>query len=91
MCDLHRVRFIVLGLEPMDGAHIQGVAKNELDTGIQTGIGQPVPVECALTAHSEPMSIRLNQAQKILEVIAAYVPMDKDIALSVHDADVHHS
>jgi hypothetical protein len=39
---------VVLGLGPMDGLHVQGMAENEGDALFGTEVGDPIPVEDAL-------------------------------------------
>jgi hypothetical protein len=84
-----RIKFIVLVLAGMYAAQIQGMCQYESDAGILAGIGEPVPVEGALTADGEVVAVRLYKFKEVTEVIALDVPVDEYITVPVNNAGIH--
>jgi len=58
--DLVRIDAVVLGLAPVNGAHVQGVAKNKPNALALTQVGQPVPGEHALHRHHQIVAEALD-------------------------------
>ena len=85
--DLQGVDSVVLGLGPVDGPHIEGVAKDEGDVVLGAEVGEPVPVEDALGTDDEIFPERLDGLEEDLAV-AGKVPMEQDVAFGVLNAQI---
>ena len=80
----------VLGLAPVNGLHVQGVAEDEGDPLLGAEVGDPVPGEDALDGHHEILPVRGDGGEKVLRGRGA-ITVDAHRAVPVQDADVHPS
>ena len=58
------------------------MSQDELDVRVHTRIRQPVPVERRLTTHSQIVPIRLDPAQKEVEIVPLDIAPHLDISLA---------
>jgi len=86
--DLECIDLVVLGFSAMDGLHVEGVAKDELDLFSLAQIRQPIPGEDALDGDDEIVPVGLNRIQEILWS-ASHVLVKKCPAFSIENAEVH--
>ena len=86
--DLFAVDPIVLVLAAVDGFHVQGVAEDEVETFVQTEIGQPVPGEHAFHADDEPVAEGFDGSQEVLR-FASHVAVEHLVPLAIEDAQIH--
>ena len=84
------VDLVVLGLGPVDGLHVEGVAEDEGDALLGAEVRQPVPGEDALHGDHEVVAVGGDRPQEALR-IAGEVAVEEHLALLVEDADVHGS
>ena len=89
MRDLLGVDAVVLVLAAVNRLEVERVGQDEMDAGVRTGIGEPIPAEHALGADGEIVAIGGDEFEEIGEVIVSDVGVDQDFAGAVHDADVH--
>lgn len=85
--DLQGVDSVVLGLGPVDGPHVEGVAKDEGDVVFGAEVGEPVPVEDALGSDDEVFPERFDGLEEDL-AIAGKIPMEQDLAFGVLNAQI---
>jgi hypothetical protein len=79
---------IVLGLAPMNGFHVKGMAQDEGNTRLGAKVGEPVPGEDAFDADHEILSIGRNRLEKRLGC-CPHIPVEQDLSLLVQDTEVH--
>jgi hypothetical protein len=72
----------------VDGLHVQGVAKHELDPFPAAEVRQPVPREHALDRDHEVVAVRRDGLEERLGT-APHVLVEEDLALPIEDAQVH--
>ena len=63
--DLVGIDLVVLGLAPVDGLHVQGVAEDEGDPLLGAQIGEPVPREDALHGHHQVLAVRSDGGEEV--------------------------
>ena len=88
--DLERVDPVVLGLAPVDGLPVQGVAPHEVHPFGRAQVRQPAPGEDALDGHDEALAVGGHDLEEGLRR-GPEVLVDENLALGVEDADVHRS
>ena len=79
---LEAIDAVVLGLGPVDGAHVESVAQDEGDFCFRAQVSQPVPVEGALDPHHQVLSKRRHRAEEPLW-IAGEVAVEEHLALPI--------
>jgi hypothetical protein len=84
---LEGVDAVVLGLAPMDGLHVQGVAEDEGDGMFGTEVSEPVPVEDAFGGDDQVVPKRLY-GLKESSAITGQVLVKQDIASGVQNAQI---
>lgn len=82
------VDLVVLGLADVNGAHVLGVAEDEIDPLVGKQVGEPVPGEHAFGPDDEVVSIRLDQAQENLGA-GGNVAMTYHLPFGIEDTDRH--
>jgi hypothetical protein len=86
--DLVGIDLIVLGLAPMDGFHVEGVAQDEGNPLLGAEVGQPVPGEDTFDADDEILPVRRNRLEKRLGC-RFHIAVQHDLAVLIQDAEVH--
>ena len=89
MGDLLGVNAVVLVFAAVNGLEVERVGQDELDAGVGTGIGQPIPAEHALGADGQVVAIGRDEFEEISEVIVFNVGVDELFAVAVQHADIH--
>ena len=89
MGDLFGVNAVVLVFAAVNGLEVEGVGQHELDAGLGTGIGQPIPAEHAFSANGQVVAIGRNPFEEERKVVVFDVGVDELLAVPVHDADIH--
>ena len=69
MSDLLGVNAIVLVFAAVNGLEVERMGQDELDAGVGTGIGQPIPAEHALGTNGQVVAIGRDEFEEIGEVI----------------------
>jgi hypothetical protein len=72
----------------MNGFHVQGMTEGELDSFFTAKIKKPVPGEHAFYPNYQTFPEGSDDFEEIFRVTAD-VAMDKDIALSIENTDIH--
>ena len=78
---------VVLGLGPVDGLHVEGVAEDEGDVMLGTEVSEPVPVEDALRRHDQVVPEGLDGFEEAGPV-AGKVLVKQDVAFGVQNAQI---
>jgi hypothetical protein len=74
---------VVLVFAAVDGLEVKGVGEHEVEAGIRTGIGEPIPAEHALGADGQVAAIGRDEFEEIGEVIVLDVGVDELFAGAV--------
>jgi hypothetical protein len=82
---LERIDAVVLGLGPVDGSHVEGMAEDEGDVVLGTEVGEPVPVEDALRRYDQLLPKGLDGLEEA-GAVAREVLVEQDVALGVQNA-----
>jgi hypothetical protein len=77
-----RVDLIVLGLAPMNGFHVQGVAQDEGNPLLRAKVREPVPGEDAFDADHHILAIGDNCLEKRLGC-CPHIPVENDLSILV--------
>jgi hypothetical protein len=89
MGDFLGVNAVVLVLAAVNGFEVERVGQDEMDAGVRTGIGEPIPAEHALGADGQVVAIGRDEFEEIGEVIVSDVGVDELFAVAIQHADVH--
>ena len=89
MGDFLGVKAVVLVLAAMNGLEVERMSQDEMDAGVRTGIGEPIPAEHALGADGQIVAIGRDEFEEIGEVIVFDVGVDELFAVAVQHADIH--
>ena len=87
-CDLEGVDLVVLRFPAVDGLHVEGVAKDELDVLAAAQFREPVPGEHALDADHEIIAEGFNGGENVVRP-TLHVLVEKGLAVPVQNAQVH--
>jgi hypothetical protein len=86
--DFVGVDLIVLGLTPMNGFHVEGVAQDEGNPFLGAQVGEPVPSEDTFDADNQVFAVGCNSFQKRFRP-CLHIPVAQDGSILVQDAKVH--
>ena len=89
MGDFLGVDAVVLVIAAVNGFEVERVGQDEMDAGIRTGVGEPIPAEHAFGADRQIVAIGRDEFEEIGEVIVLDVGVDEFFAVAVQDADIH--
>jgi hypothetical protein len=84
---LEGIHAVVLCLGPMDGPHVEGVAKNEGNVMLGTEVSEPIPVEDALRRDDQVVAVGCDGVEEAGSV-AGEVLVKQDVALGVQNAQI---
>jgi hypothetical protein len=87
--DLVRIDAVVLGLSPVNGAHVQRVSEHEGNALALTQVRQPVPGEHAFDGHDQIVAEIPHRSQERLGT-AFDVARQQHRSVGVQDTQVHH-
>ena len=76
------VDLIVVGLAPMNGFHVQGVAQDEGNPLLRAKVREPVPGEEAFDADHKILSLGDNRLEKRLGC-CPHIPVENDLSIPV--------
>ena len=65
------------------------MSQDEMDAGLGTGIGEPIPAEHALGADRQIVAIGRDEFEEIGEVIVFDVGVYELFAVAIQHADIH--
>jgi hypothetical protein len=82
------IDFVIFGLTPMYGFHVEGVSEDKRDTCIGAQVGEPVPGEHTFDGDDDTVSIGCNGFEKGFR-ICLHVTVKQRLTGLVEDADVH--
>jgi len=89
MGDFLGVKAVVLVLAAMNGLEVERMSQDEMDAGVRTGIGEPIPAEHALGADRQIVAIGRDEFEEIGEVIVFDVGVYELFAVAIQHADIH--
>ena len=84
------VNAVVLVFAAVNGLEVERVGQDEMDAGVRTGVGEPIPAEHALGADGQVVAIGRDEFEEIGEVIVFDVGVDELFAVAVQHADAIH-
>lgn len=85
--DAPGIHAVVLDLGAVDSAHVEGMAKDELDVMVIAEISEPVPVKCRFDADDEVLAVGLESVKDHVG-IGGQVSMQLHSSLSIEHAEV---
>jgi hypothetical protein len=87
---LWRLAWVVFGLAPVDGLHVEGLSQHDGNALCRTQIGEPRPGAEAFNGHDQPLTIRGNGLEDRFRS-GFHVAVQHDFTVVTHDADRHRA